>query len=81
MDQAWTLSVEDALQHFGVNPKVGLSEKEVSSGLEKYGKNGTLKLYSRQSSRMSLQRRSGDLFWSSFKISSCSFFLVLRSFR
>ena len=40
IEQAWTLSVDEALGKAGVNPKEGLSHQEVNAALAKFGPNG-----------------------------------------
>ncbi|KOS16132.1 ca-transporting atpase [Malassezia pachydermatis] len=39
IEQAWTLSVDEALGKAGVNPKEGLSHQEVNAALAKFGPN------------------------------------------
>lgn len=41
MEAAWTRSTSHALQHFNVDPKIGLSPESVRTHQALYGRNGT----------------------------------------
>ena len=42
MDTPYLFSTQKALEHFQVNEQQGLSEQQVQTSLEKYGRNGTV---------------------------------------
>lgn len=42
MDASYLTSTEEALEHFKVDEQQGLSEQQVQSAIERYGRNGTV---------------------------------------
>lgn len=44
MDAPWAHSAQQVLQHFDVNPEIGLSDSQVEKHVKVYGKNGTYRV-------------------------------------
>lgn len=45
MEAPWAHSAQQVLQHFDVNPEIGLSNSQVEKHVKVYGKNGTYRGY------------------------------------